>query len=70
MYVEQCLACLSSFTPMDVQNVDIMTGEKLSSIKVAMDNIYKLVRSSSRRGGGKGGGWGDRYFSKLRVSLY
>ena len=38
---------------MDVQKVDIMTGVKLLSIKVAMDNIYKSVRSSSRRAGGK-----------------
>ena len=46
---------------MDVQNVDIMTGVKLSLIRVAMDNIYKSVRSSSRRGGGKWGGL-DRGF--------
>ena len=54
-------------------HVDIMTGEKLSSIYVAIfPVIYWSVRSSSRRGGhdAKRGGWDDQATSKLQVSLY
>ena len=50
---------------MDVDNVDvdIMTGKKLSSIKVAnIEKIYWSVRSSRR---GKGGV--HPYFSHLQV---
>ena len=37
---------------MDIEYVDVLTGENLSSIQVAnMDLIYWSVRSSSRRGG-------------------
>ena len=35
-----------------------------------IDIIYWSVRSSSRRGWGKGGGSGDRYFSQLQGLLY
>ena len=52
--------------------VDIMTGEKLSSIQLAnMELVHWSVRSSNRRGG-RQRGWkgGNRYFSPLQVSLY
>ena len=45
--------------------MDIMTGEKLSSIAISLV-ISWSVRLSSRRGGE----WGDRYFGPLQVSHY
>ena len=53
--------------------VDIMTGEKLSSIQVTnMDIIYYSVLSSSRkrRVCGKYGQCGYLYYSQLQVLLY
>ena len=37
-----------------------------------MDITYWTVRSSGKSGGDdvKGGGWGNRYFSQLQLSLY
>ena len=50
--------------------MDILTGEKLSSIKVANMNLnYRLVRSFSKRRG-DGVKWVEgsyRYLSQLRV---
>ena len=52
-------------------NVDIMTGEIMSSIQVAsFVLVYWSVLSSFRRGGDKMGGSGYRYFSQLRALLY
>ena len=53
--------------------MDMLTGEILSSIKVAkMDLIYWSVRLSSRkeRDGVKSVDGRDHYFSQLEVSLY
>ena len=45
-----------------------MKEEQLSSIYVAnLELIYLSDRSSRRRGLGKRGGWGDHYFSQLKV---
>ena len=47
--------------------------KKISSIVLANNNMdlnYWSVSSFSRRGEGKGDGWGFRYFSQLRVLLY
>ena len=58
---------------MDVEYMDILTGEILSSIKVAkMDLIYWSVRLSSRkeRDGVKSVAGRYHYFSQLKVSLY
>ena len=53
--------------------VDIMKGEKLSSIQLAnMVHVYWSASSSSRRGGDEVNGVerGDRYLSPLQVSQY
>ena len=59
---------------MDIEYVDILTGEYLSAIQDAnIDHIYWSVGPSSRFRGDEvtGCGCGYRYFSQLRVvSLY
>ena len=61
------------FVIVDIENMDILTGQNLSSIKVAnMDHIKCPVRSFSGRAGDwvKGVDGRYRYFSQLGLSLY
>ena len=48
---------------MHIKYLNILTGENLLLTKLANKNlIYWLVRSFSRMGGDKGGGWGVSLF--------
>ena len=48
---------------MDIEYVDILTGENLSSIEVAnMNLIYLFVHPVEGEGWCKGGGWRYSYF--------